>query len=32
MLRDWLSRLLGVLLRAVGIRRDPEEGDDGSPR
>jgi hypothetical protein len=26
------NRAFGALLQAIGIRRDPDEGDDGSPR
>jgi hypothetical protein len=30
--RERLNSLLGRFLRLIGIRRDPGEGDDGSPR
>lgn len=31
-LRGAANRLLGRVLSAAGIRRDPGEGDDGTPR
>jgi hypothetical protein len=31
-LRGFGSRVVGLALRLIGIRRSSDEGDDGSPR
>jgi hypothetical protein len=31
-MRRLADRVLGAFLRLLGIRRDPDAGDDGSPR